>query len=136
MYSFKTHFSSPSVSYINAPTAHVFNTTEGWTVCFHSGLFLKPVWCPRMFGWPLNGPIFPWQQTAVCESPYSWLMSLAMDLAALCYILRWKWHQWKSFGCFSKDVAIAHHLVAPRPPPTLPPHRSASGIGYTSKKTI
>ena len=26
---FKTHFSSPSVSYINAPTAHVFNTAEG-----------------------------------------------------------------------------------------------------------
>ena len=27
-YSFKTHFSLPSVSYINAPTAHVFNTAE------------------------------------------------------------------------------------------------------------
>ena len=28
-HSFKTHFSLPSVSYINAPTAHVFNTAEG-----------------------------------------------------------------------------------------------------------
>ena len=28
MHSFKTHFSSPSVSYINAPTAHVFNMAE------------------------------------------------------------------------------------------------------------
>ena len=27
--SFKTHFSSPSVRYINAPTAHVFNTVKG-----------------------------------------------------------------------------------------------------------
>ena len=26
MHSFKTHFSSPSVSYINVPTTHVFNT--------------------------------------------------------------------------------------------------------------
>ena len=36
--------------------------------------------------------------------------------------------------CFSEDVAFAHHFVAIRPPPTLPPCRSASGIGYTSKK--
>ena len=28
MQSFKTHFSLPPVSYINAPTAHVFNTGE------------------------------------------------------------------------------------------------------------
>ena len=60
-HSFKTHFSSPSVSYINVPTAHVFNTADGLIVCFHSGLFLKPVWHPRVFGWLLNGPIFPWQ---------------------------------------------------------------------------
>ena len=42
-HSFKIHFSSPSVSYISAPTPHVFNTAEGWTVCFNSGLFLKLV---------------------------------------------------------------------------------------------
>ena len=39
MHSFKTHFSLPSVSYINAPTGYVFTTSESWTVCFHSGLF-------------------------------------------------------------------------------------------------
>ena len=50
------------------------------------GLFLKPVWRPRVLGRPLNGPIFPWQETADCESPYDWLMSLAMDLVALCYM--------------------------------------------------
>ena len=61
MHSFKTHFSSPYVSYISGSTAHVFNTAESWTVCFHSGLFLKPVWCPQVLGWPSNGPIFPWQ---------------------------------------------------------------------------
>ena len=47
--------------HIIGPTAHVFTTAEDWTVCTHSGLFLKPVWCPRVFGWPLNCPIFPWQ---------------------------------------------------------------------------
>ena len=43
---------------------------------------------------------------------------------------------------FSEDVAVARHLVATRPPPTLPsPHpptlppcRNASGIDYPSKK--
>ena len=57
----KTHFSLPSVSYINVPTAHLFNTAKAWTVYFHSGLFLKPVWYPQVLGWPLNGSIFPWQ---------------------------------------------------------------------------
>ena len=58
------------------------------------------------------------KQTADCESPHDWLMSLPMDLAV-----------------FSRDVAFACHFVAPRPPPTLPPYRSASGIDY-AKKTI
>ena len=43
-------------------------------------------------------------------------------------------------GChlagFSEDVAFAHHFMATRPSPTLPPYRSATGIGYASKKTI
>ena len=41
-------------------------------------------------------------------------------------------------GCylagFGEDVAFAHHFVATHPPPTLPPCRSATDIGYTSKK--
>ena len=40
------------------------------------------------------------RQTTDCDSPHDWLMSLAMDLAALCDIWRWKWHQWVPFGCF------------------------------------
>ena len=32
------------------------------------------------------------KQIASCNSPYDWLMSLAMDLAALCDMWRWKWH--------------------------------------------
>ena len=36
---------------------------------------------------------------------------------------------------FSEDVDFAHHFVALHlPAPTLPPYRSASGIGYVSKK--
>ena len=31
-------------------------------------------------------------------------------------------------------VNFAHHFVATHLPPTLPPYRSATGIGYTSKK--
>ena len=58
---FKTHFSLPFDSYINGPTAHVFNTAEGGTICFQSSLFLEPVWHSKVLGWPSNGPIFPWQ---------------------------------------------------------------------------
>ena len=41
-------------------------------------------------------------------------------------------------GChlavFSVGGTFTHHFVATHPPPDLPPYRSASGIGYTSKK--
>ena len=35
---------------------------------------------------------------------------------------------------FSEDVPFACHFVATLPPPTLPSCRSATGIGYASKK--
>ena len=35
---------------------------------------------------------------------------------------------------FSEDVAFAYHFVATHLPPTLPLYRSATGIGYASKK--
>ena len=61
-------------TYINAPTAHVFNTAESWTVCFHSGPFLKSVWHPQVLGWPLNGPIFFWQADS-----WLWITTLLAD---------------------------------------------------------
>ena len=51
MQSFKTHFSSPFVSYIIGPRAHVFNTAEGRTVCFHSDLILKPTYLKSTNAW-------------------------------------------------------------------------------------
>ena len=38
-------------------------------------------------------------------------------------------------AAFSEDVAFACHFKVPcLPAPTLPPYRSANGVGYTSKK--
>ena len=41
-------------------------------------------------------------------------------------------------GChlagFSEIVTFASHFVATCPPPTLPPYRNATGIGYASKQ--
>ena len=135
MHSFKTHFLSPFVSYINGPTVHVLYTVKGWTVCFHSGLFLKSVWCPWVLRWTLNGPIFPWQ-----ADNWLWITTRLADEFV---------HGFRCFdNCvtcggengtngshlvvFSKDIIFARHFVAPRLPPTLPSHRSASGIGYTN----
>ena len=39
------------------------------------------------------------------------------------------WH----LAGFSKDVAFAYHFLTTRPPSTLPPCMSATGIGYASK---
>ena len=61
-------------------------------------------------------------------------MNLAIDLTALCDM----WSKNDTNGChlagFSQSVAFAHYFVATHLPPTLPPNRSANGIGYTSKK--
>ena len=77
------------------------------------------------------------KQPAGYKSPHDWLVSLAMDLAILCVICG---GTNDTSGChlavFSEDVAVARHFVATRPPLTLPPCRSASGIDYPSKKTI
>ena len=40
---------------------------------------------------------------------------------------------WSHLAGFSEDVAFARHFVATRPPPP-PPCRSATGIGYASKR--
>ena len=88
----------------------------------------------QMAAYPLG------KRTASCNSPHDWMMSLAMDLAmdlaALCDL----WSENGTNGChlagFSKDVAFSCHFVAIHPPPTLPPCRSDTGIGYASKKTI
>ena len=87
MHSFKTHFLSPLVNYINGLIAH------------------------------------------------DWLMRLAINLAALCDIWKWKWNQWKSFGCFYWRHSLCLPLHGSLPTPTLPLYRSASGSGicYASK---
>ena len=43
------------------------------------------------------------KQTANCESPHNWLMSLPIDLAALSDMWRRKLHQWKWFSFFSDN---------------------------------
>ena len=57
-----------------------------------------------------------------------------MDLTALCDICG---GENGTNGChlagFSEDVAFARHFMATHLPPTFPPYRSATGIGYTNK---
>ena len=68
------------------------------------------------------------KHTADCESPHNWLMSLAMDLAALCDM--WGWNG-SNLAVFREDIAFSHHFITPC---LLPPNRSASDTDYTSKK--
>ena len=70
------------------------------------------------------------KQTAGCESPHDWLMSLAMDLAALCDTRGGEnVTNGSHFPVLSEDVAFA----CTHPPP---PCRSATGIGYACKKYL
>ena len=90
MHSFKIHFSSPFGSYINGPTAHVFKILlkvkqSAFTQASFSSL-------SNIHEYPggiqiINGPTDASsldKQTADYHSPHDWLLSLAVDLAALC----------------------------------------------------
>ena len=73
------------------------------------------------------------KQTANCDSPHNWLMSLAIDLAT-CVTCG---GENNTIGChlavFSEDIAFANYFMVPHPPP---PYRSASSIGYIPVKNI
>ena len=88
------------VTYINGPTAYVFNAAEGWTVAFTQVSFSCLSDIHECLGGLQMVSSSLDKQIADCDSPHDWLMSLAMDLAALCDTWRWKWHQWMLFGCY------------------------------------
>ena len=132
-HSFKTCFLSPAVSYINAPTVHVLKVEQS---AFTQTFFFYLYGVHKCLGGLQMVLSSLGKQTANCQSPHDWLMSLDMDLAALCDMWRWKWHQWKSFPYFSEYVDFACHFVATRQPFTLPSYRSVSGIGYASKNYL
>ena len=73
------------------------------------------------------------KQTAGSESPHDWLLSLAIDIAALCDIICGGENGTcgSDFPVLSEDVAFVRHFVA-----TLPPCRSDTGIGYASKNYL
>ena len=48
--------------------------------------------------WALNSSNSLQQETAHCNSPHDWLMSLAIDLAASCDMCIWKWHHYMLFA--------------------------------------
>ena len=74
------------------------------------------------------------KQTAGCESPHDCLMSLAIDLAVCVTCGGENGTNGSHIPDFSEDVGFAHNFVVTHPATILPPYRSASGIGYTSKK--
>ena len=119
MHSFKTHLLLPFDSYINETTAHVLNTAKGWTICFHSGIFLKPIWCPQVFKWPSNIPLTNRQPTETHHRTGWWVWPWIKLLCVKCG------SENGTNGChlvvFGEDVAFPHHFVAPHLPMTLPP---------------
>ena len=73
---------------------------------------------------------------ASCNSTHDWLVNLPMDLAAFCDIWRLNGTNECHLSVSDKDVAFSHHFVPTCPPLILPPCRSASNVGYTSKKHL
>ena len=55
------HFSPPIDGFIHQLTIDGYFTVHSSSVCFSRGLFLWPVWRPRVHGYSLNGPGAGWQ---------------------------------------------------------------------------
>ena len=55
------HFSPPIDGFIHQLTIDGYFTVHSSSVCFSRGLFLWPVWRPRVHGCSLNGPGAGWQ---------------------------------------------------------------------------
>ena len=106
----------------------------------------------KYFYWKLPRLLLLWLVSEVCQTSsrawmffkwlhlpltsrqpavHDWLLSLDTDLAALCDMWRWKWNQGMSFSCFHCWYSLCLPLCGCSPAPTLPPYRSAGGIGYT-----
>ena len=135
-HSSKAHFSPSNNSYTRWLTIQPGIDAEICLGCFAVACFWglsdihKCTGRLQMAAYPLG------KQTAGCNSPHDWMMSLSMDLTALCDMWRWKWHQWMPFGWFWWRRSLCPPLCGFPSTPTLPPCRSATGIGYASKKTI
>ena len=75
------------------------------------------------------------KQIARCDLSHDWLMSLAMDFAALCDMWRWKWHLLiATIWLFSVQTQPLPATLWLPACPHLPLYKGDSGIGYTSKK--
>ena len=61
------------------------------------------------------------KQTAGCNLPHDWLMSLAMDLAALCICEGENGTNGCHLAAYSVDIAFSHHFIAPHHPPPFTP---------------
>ena len=56
----------------------------------------------------------PWTSTqTACNSPHDWMLSFTMDLAALCDMCSWKWHQQMLFDCFSVNRIFMYYYITP-----------------------
>ena len=60
----------------------------------------------QMAPYPLN------KQTAGFYSPHNWLMSFALDLAALCDMWRWNSTNGCHLAVYSEDIAFSRHFMA------------------------
>ena len=108
--------------------------TRGHTVltkclCYLHSLFLRYLW---VLGWSSNVATSLDKETVGCNSPYNWLMNLAVDLAALCDVWRWKMVPVDTIWFFYWWCSLC--LILFPPPFTLYPYNSACDIGYTNKQ--
>ena len=96
--------------------SYMSNTAKRWTVCALTQAFFPSLSHIHKYLGGLLIVLYPLdKQSASCNSPHDWLMSLAMDLAALCDMWRWKWYQWMPFGYCQCGCSLSPSLCGSPP---------------------
>ena len=112
------HFPPPIDRSIHGLTIDGYFTVHSSSVCFPRGLFLWPVWRPRVYGCSSNGPGASWQVAnwLKTSSKVESILMSGIDLATFWRDYSWKWPQERPIKPFMWLVSFFCNAVT-RPPP-------------------
>ena len=127
-HSFKSHFSPPFDTYNNTLTVRAYIIAKGSMVYFNWGFICRPVWCPRVLGWSLNGFNLPGQ----ADSRQGITTRLAGETWHWCSYILWYAETKTAWIDPFGHIIFLNQKVPPlrgsSPPHTLHPYRTACGI--------
>ena len=136
-YSKHAHFSPPIDGFIHQLTIDGYFTVHSSSVCFSRGLFLWPVWRPRVHGCSLNGPGDGWQVANSLKTSSKVDRGVRNGFSSILWGLQLKMTLGMAYlAVHVTDIKFCKAVSHPPPPHPPPLRRDICDIDCTSLKTI